>query len=177
MNFSEYARHRGVTQQAVSYAVQEGRITVTIDPKTGKRFVDSERADEEWTKNTDYTRHPDKESQTERRANGAAKIEEVPGAGSRTGNIPTITESKSIKEAFLARTAKLEYEKLAGKSVPLDEANREWLRVGSAVKTKMLGLPSKLKAKLEHLTLEDIATIEDEIREALSDLSNNRGEL
>jgi len=177
MNFSEYAKHRGVTQQAVSYAVQEGRITVTVDPKNGKRFIDSERADGEWDKNTDYARHPEKESAKERRENGAEKVESVPGAGSRTGNTPTITESKQIKEAFLARIAKLEYERMSGKVVPLDEMNREWLKVCGAVKTKLLGIPSKLKGKLEHLTLEDIATIEDEIRAAMADLSDNRGEM
>lgn len=169
MNFTQYGKHRGVTQQAVSFAVQEGRIKVVLDSR-GRRLIDSDQADKDWDANTNYATHPDKLTTKEKREIGAAQAPDTDRKGP-----PSITESKAIKEAYLARTAKLEYERLAGKTVNIEEANKEWLRVAVAVKTKMLGVPSKLKGKLEHLSLDDIATIEDVIREALSDLADNRG--
>lgn len=177
MNFTQYAKHRGVTQQAVSYAVAEGRIPVVVNKNTGRRYIDSEVADKEWDANTDYTHQPDRQKVSElRKTKEKVRAKEVDGVSTaRPSGIPTITESKAIKEAFLARTAKLEYERLAGKLVNLEDANKEWLRIAGAVKSKMLSIPSKLKQKLPHLTLDDIATIDDEIREALSELADKRG--
>lgn len=45
---AEYARHAGVSKQAVSRAVSEGRITQLPDGG-----IDFEQADREWAKNTD----------------------------------------------------------------------------------------------------------------------------
>lgn len=48
MSLRAYARHRGVSHQAVSKAIQTGRITPLPDGT-----IDAEKADEEWAARTD----------------------------------------------------------------------------------------------------------------------------
>ncbi len=51
---SAYARHRGVTEGAVRYAIKAGRISVEVDGK-----IDPKKADAEWEQNTHkgYNQH------------------------------------------------------------------------------------------------------------------------
>ena len=144
-----YARHRGVTLQAVQKAIQSGRIGTVKDSK-GKPKIDPETADRLWNQNTSEAMQRDPKTAD---------------AGTSYAN------ARAIRENYLARLAKLDYEAKAGKLLDADKIKTEWTAIISTAKSKILSVPSKAKAALPHLTLNDISTIEELIREALEEIA------
>ena len=123
-----YARLRGVTVAAVSKAIKAGRLTevsVVYDDKGRPKIRDVDAADREWEANTDKTWHRDRQkiSQAQRQTKAAAKQEAAPQPAEDGGvaGIPSYAASRAVKEAYLARLAKLDYEEKAGKLVRVDD--------------------------------------------------------
>lgn len=54
LSFRQYAKHRGVSAEAVSKAVRSGRISTIPGPKPGQRLIDPDIADREWAANTEH---------------------------------------------------------------------------------------------------------------------------
>lgn len=97
------------------------------------------------------------------------------GSGLSAGaKVPSIAESKAITEAYKARMAKLEYEEKAGKLVNADQVKARFIGMVTAAKTKLMGIPSKAKARIPTLTVTDIEALEDLIAEALEELALGR---
>ena len=87
----EYAAHRGVAVSAVQKAIETGRMTLT----DGK--IDPEKADKEWTENTN-------------------PIYNSPRTDDHSSN--PYQKSKIMKTTYDAMLKKLEYEERAGKLIP-----------------------------------------------------------
>src|SRR3954471_10646635 len=106
MSFAQYARHRGVSKAAVTYAIRDGRISVVTDG-SGKRYIESDVADREWTQNTQHEMR--RKTIVEPEAAPSPPSEE-PGAaeGQVPKGVPPYAQSRALKEAFLARLAKLD---------------------------------------------------------------------
>src|SRR3989304_5281631 len=109
MSYRAYARHRGVSPEAVSKAVKTGRITAGTDGK-----IDPKKADLEWEANTDPSKPLNSVSGTpkHRKPPGSPKIPgaDVEAAGSALpGGIPPYLQSRTNMGATLARLSKLEY--------------------------------------------------------------------
>ncbi len=149
---AEYARHRGVTQQAVSMAIRDGRLHDSIDSSNPKRLriADIDAADREWDEKSDNTRKP----------NGAGQF----GA--------QLQENAAREKHFRALLAELDYKKRAGELVPADEARAAVIEKFTAVKTKLLGIPARIKQRLPHIELADVQVIDELVRETLEDLAN-----
>lgn len=175
MSFAEYAAHRGVSRPAVTYAVQRGKIPVHTDEK-GERYLLAEEADDAWTKNAEpfrgrrniggkavRTESPDPEPATAPQDSGP------PSPGS---NIPPLYQSKAIKEAFFARAAKLKYETDMGKVVPAEEVKSRWDQIVSISRTKILGIPSKMRQRVPEMSHESYLILEEIVREALEELAD-----
>lgn len=128
MNLSEYARHRGVTHQAVMRALKEGRITKEADGS-----IDPDKADEQWEANTDFSRNPDKARRT-------VKGEATASSG------PDYNVSRAVREAYTARLAKLEYEEKTGTLVKADEVKLRWFNTLRIVRDRILQTPDRLAA-------------------------------
>lgn len=156
MNLSEYARHRGVSHQAVMRALKEGRITKETDGS-----IDPDKADEQWQANTDFSRNPDK---TRRTVNG----ETAPASG------PDYNVSRAVREAYTARLAKLEYEEKTGLLVKAETVKLQWFNTLRIVRDRMLQLPDRLAstfaAELDANKIK--AAMDSEIRRILDDAAN-----
>lgn len=96
------------------------------------------------------------------------------GAGGARG-IPSITESRAIKAAYDARTARLEYEEKAGKLVNADLVKLRFTQLVTDAKQRLLGVPSKAKGAMPWMTVDDIERLEDLIAEALNELAVDDG--
>ena len=83
--------------------------------------------------------------------------------------------AKTRKEVYAARLARLKFRQLDGQLVESDQVQAEWQKIVTAVKTRMLSVPSKVRARVPHMTLSDMATMEEEIRAALEELSGAGG--
>jgi hypothetical protein len=125
----QYAKHRGVSHTAVQKALRDGRIPAS----NGK--IDPVAADAAWKANTD----PSKQT---------GSIAE-PAAGSAKGSYAT---SRAVRESYLARLAKLEYEEKAGRLVSADEVRITTFNLARSARNMLLALPDRLAPILAAMT-------------------------
>lgn len=164
---------------AVGNAVRSGRLTLSVNAE-GK-IIDPELADREWAANTDYT-----EASTTVAVQAGARHGEPPPApsldvvavvGPDTGASPpsasdgmTMAEAQRVERVWKAKQAELDYREAAGDLVPAADVDIRLRNAFHACKTKLLGIPNRLKTALG---LDDSQAVEVErlVREALEELA------
>lgn len=139
MNVSAYARHRGVSHVAVLKAIKAGRIAKEADGT-----IDPVKADAAWGGNT---------SPAQQRKPGA-KPKPAPTHGKRpidsspvsavVNNGPSYAQSRAVKEAYLARLAKLDYEEKSSALVRADSVKVAWFNALRVLRDRVLNLPDRL---------------------------------
>lgn len=178
-----YARHRGVSHTAVAKAIKTHRISVLpgggIDPVT---------ADREWLANTDQTKPSNSIIGSASRAKPdalavaappspitpiASAVQQAPAAQEPAGAQGGLNyaQNRALREAYLARLARLDYEQRSGKLINADEVKVAWFKVISEAKTKLLSVGSKSKALIPHLSPDDVGIIDQLIRDALEEVA------
>ena len=173
---SQYAKHRGVSAAAVSKALDSGRIVPCA--KKGKRvLLDFDECDQMWNRNTDRS----KPSST------VVDVEavEVPDR-ERLGQRPiidldpddksmTFNEARTKRERYNAELARLEFERLAGKLVDVDEVRAEQFKNARNVRDSLLNIPDRIAPSLVGLSsLHEVRTIlTQEIHRVCTDLAND----
>jgi hypothetical protein len=180
-SFADYAKHRGVSRNAVSKALKKGWLAEALGDRGGRPFVrDFAAADRSWDAHSDKTRASIREK--ERPDSSAA----LPDADRTRGpevhvvepeeQPPVLSPAMSLTDAtkadkyWSAMRKKQEFEKASGELVhAADRDLAETTRIAFA-KTKILAVPSRIKAGLPHLSHSDIATIAGLLREALEEL-------
>lgn len=154
LSLRAYAQHRrelglkGSTLKAVQKAIDTERISTVVVGGL-RRIADPEEADREWLANTP-PRFADEE--------GDGDDGEFSGAASR-------------ERHWKAQLAELTYKERAGELVDAAAAIAEYSDFCTTVRTKLLGLASRMKQAHPDLTLEQLATLDDYVREALDELA------
>ncbi len=156
-----YAKHRGVSLAAVQKAIHSGRITPNANG-----LIDTERADAEWRAKT---------RPGQRRARAAPALPrdtaESPAAGL------DYFRARAIRESYLARLAKIEFEERIAKLVDRDEVQVAAFTSGRTIRDNLLNIPDRLAATLAAET--DVDRVHEllsaEIRKALEELSGANG--
>lgn len=144
-----YARSRkerglpGGNPNAVVRAVASGRLK---DSVVDGRIVDVDLADREWEANTDHTKRE--------HAEGVSK-----------------SEASAVETFWKSKQAELKFLLAAGELVEARDVEARLVAVFTECKTKLLGLPSRAKQALPHLSLADISTLDALVRESLEALS------
>jgi phage terminase Nu1 subunit (DNA packaging protein) len=100
-------------------------------------------------------------------------LPDLPPEHSNPTSAPKYAEARAIREAYAAKTARLDYEAKLGKLVSKKDVEETWANIISLSRTKILSIPSKAKLRLPNLTHADIATLEVLVRESLEDLANS----
>ncbi len=150
LNQAAYARHRrakgyvGVSRQSVETALADGRIHLEEDGK-----VDPVRADADWEANTDPVR--------------------------RSGANTKLADARAEKAMLEARKARLDLDEREGKLVPFKRISREWFDLTRRTRDRLLTVGARLAGEIAAETDARVVErrIDDEIREALSALSEN----
>jgi hypothetical protein len=162
LSLRAYAKHRkekglpGGSLPAVRKAIKSGRITA--DPEN--RIADPETADREWVTNTDLTRIP----------GWAEHFADESDADGDDG--PKMSEESAREKHFKANLAELTYLERAGELVNADELATEYSNRCSVVRTRMLGIPSKLKQAHPDLPHAVLVALELLTRDALTELAD-----
>lgn len=137
----EYARLRNVAPEAVNKAIKSGRLNASITrDKRGWPRIDPEIADQEWgefthpTHGGDRRKKPDQEDE-----------QVIPRAGNAA---QTFAQSRAVKEAYLARLAKLEFEEKSGRLVNADGMKNEAFKLARIVRDAILNIPDRISAEL-----------------------------
>ena len=138
---------RGVSGEAVSKAVKTGRLSrsVVYDAK-GKPSIDPEIAEVEWAAQTHPT-HGGKRGQAAEEAPPPSTPTDEPRP-TPSGAAATFAQSRAIKEAYLARLAKLEFEEKSGVLVKADVVKNEAFKVARLVRDAMLNIPDRVASEL-----------------------------
>ncbi|NRD51195.1 hypothetical protein [Corallococcus exiguus] len=172
-----YARHRGAHHETVRAAIESGRLRESV--RDGK-VVDVALADREWARNTSYSEAPI--SVREREAARELAASKAPAAGPRPAPLPadvppdselSSNEAARIKTYWQARQAELDYRQEAGELVPARDVRAKLEDVFRTCRTHLLGVPSRARQAMPHLTASDVGTLENLVREALDELAGS----
>lgn len=161
-----YARRRGVSAEAVSKAVESGRLRASVVTVGGQpKIGDVDLADREWQANTrpriDHAPPP--------------TITVIPPVDQE---VPDYNVSRALREAAAARReaaladmAEIEVAELRGELVNVAEARADVIAKFTVVKTKLLGIPARLAQRLPELAAEVVPVADELLREALEELA------
>ncbi len=97
--------------------------------------------------------------------------------GARGGDVPALTawrEARSRREAALAGLAEDELRKSRSELVNAAEMQDVMVEAFTRAKSKLLGIPTRIRHQCPHLSLADLAVLDGLIREALEDLAEGR---
>ena len=157
ISLAAYARHRGVSKEAVSRAVKKGRLAKCIERnERGQPKIRSvEEADAEWAETT--------------RPQPAVSVQ---SGDTIDGGPFSYAEESAREKHWKANLAQLEFETKAGDMVPAAEASEVVVERFAEVKTKLSALAHQCKQLIPRLTLAEIEIIEDLVAEALEAIAD-----
>jgi hypothetical protein len=170
LSLRAYALRRGVSAEAVSKAVASGRLHKSVTRVDGRpKIVDPELADREWAANT--------------RSNGDRPEPAAPAqVPAHSGGIPDLNTSRALRAAAAARRetaladlAELDVAERRGQVVDVDEARADVIAAYSVVKTRLLGVPSRVAQRLPDVAARVVPVVDELIREALEELAADDG--
>ena len=154
VSIRKYAEHRGVSHTAVQKAIRQGRVHPNSDGK-----IDVEQADREWARNSSPVNAP---------------IEPARAVEAATGG-PTYAQSRAVRELYLARLARIEFEERSAKLVSRDEITVAAFTKARTVRDSLLNIPDRvaslLAAETNPVKVHNI--LSEEIRKALIELSSS----
>lgn len=165
----QYAKLRGVSPAAVSKAIKFGRLRESIvrDKLGHPKISDAALADAEWLRNTRPRSEPSASKSTARPAAPAPSV----ATAAKTG-VPSYADSRARNEAAKAGLSTLQLMKEKGKLVDVEGVRVEIAKKFSEIRSKLLGVPSRLIQRSSTVTSEDAGLVENLIREALEALAD-----
>lgn len=168
LSLREYARLRGVSAAAVSQAIKDKRLLscLTTDHRGKPKIISRDLADLEWAKNTDASKVPVSVVAAKAAAVADKNGTAVGGVAAR------LVDQRARREAAQAELAEFKLAKLRGDLVSVKAIEAAWIAHVVAVRTRLLAVPAKVKARRSDLTYEDVRCIDEQIREALEALAN-----
>ena len=161
---AEFARQNGWSRQYVSKLVQQGRIEVKggrIDPVAAKKAI------EELAEPSTVLRKK-ADSQGETTGHSSYPMD--------SRKAVDFASARTMREAFRAKMAKLEYEEKAGKLTDASKVREDAFRAGRIIRDALLGMPDRLS---DILAAEDdpakIANLlQEELESVLGDMAEGR---
>lgn len=166
LSLRAYAKHRGVSLAAVQKAIKSGRIATAADGS-----IDSERADADWSAKT----RPGQKRRSPAPAIVAPVVPFVEPPRSDPGGAGGLDyfRARAIRESYLARLAKIEFEEKSAKLVSRDEVQIAAFTKARTVRDSLLNIPDRLAATLaaeaDADNVHQMLTVE--IRKALNELA------
>lgn len=170
ISLSAYARHRkargltGGSHEAIRKAISTGRLVESIVMVSGKpKIASTEVADFEWNKHTrksvPSTRHAPSQSPAleEMSFNEARRLREIATW--------KLTEARADTEALNLRERE-------GELIETEKAREDVRSIFAEIRTKLLGVPTRLKQRRPDTSSNTIGVLDSLIREALEALAD-----
>lgn len=159
---TEFAKRVGVSRQRIGKLVKRG-IIILVDNK-----VDVDQA----VAAIDQTHDPARQHKMNTEAAGASASAKPP-AEEKTG---TVASARAVLENFRARSAKLKYEKDAGKVVDRGIVRRHAFAEGRAVRDAFMSLGGRLRDRLagEDDPIEIHKLLDAEVAKVLRELADGK---
>jgi len=140
----EYATHRGVSPQAIRYAMKKGRIFAAKCPTHGRSTsscpcvtkFDQDESDADWKRNTGTVTAP--------QANHPGRAAGTGGDSAPSGDRYSYREAQAKEKHFRAQLRQIEYEKKAGRLIPAERVVKAWSDILAVVGSRLADLPDVL---------------------------------
>jgi hypothetical protein len=173
MSLRAYAKHRGVSAMAVSNAVKTGRLVASVARVKGQpKIRDAELADREWDANTNHSTAPGYVKQR-----GPGRPPRGPGRPPKQDDDDQVRLGMSLADAsaaekvWKARIAELDFLERNGEVVDAKKMAATLVDVYTRCRTKLLGIPTRVKQQLPDLSIKDVAAVDALVRETLEELA------
>lgn len=144
-----YAKARGISHEAVRQAIKAGRLVKSIVMVKGEpKIADEALADKEWAANTDQSK-PRNRITGDPKHRRASKDEPMKPMANDTGGEspskgPSYAQSRAIREAYMAKLAKLEFDEKSGKLVGADEARIAIFNTARTARDMLMAVPDRV---------------------------------
>jgi hypothetical protein len=92
----------------------------------------------------------------------------------RTEEPPDYNISRARSEFEKANLLELDRKAKEGLLIPRDQVEKAAANVAAIVRTKLLAVPTRARQRIPHLTLEEVAILDELQREALEELADGR---
>jgi hypothetical protein len=86
-------------------------------------------------------------------------------------DLPDYNVSRARTEFEKANLLELDRKTKEGLLLPRDQVERVWGNAVTIARTRLLGVPTRTRQRIPHLSLEEVAILEELIREALEELA------
>lgn len=187
LSLTAYAKRRGVSPVAVSKAVAAGRLSASVvrDARGAPKIADPELADQEWTANTrPRIDHPSADpGPPDAKPEPGGPPALAPAARRPASDIPDYNESRARRESHAARReaamadlAEIEVGERRGELVPVAEARADVMDRFAIVRTRLLGIPSRVAQRMPNVAAEVVPVLDELLREALEELASEGGQ-
>lgn len=163
MAIREYAKHRDISQQAISDAVKDGgKIFEAVVMKRSRVKIRVQYADQLWKERTISTNSNEHHSNPN---------ESKPAP--TTGSAGAYAKARSVKETFGAKLAQIKFEQESGKLCNVEDVEKAFFNIGRVTRDNLMVLPDKLSPVLaSENNIDEIREIlTKEIQSCLDNLS------
>lgn len=152
LSLRAYAKRRGCSAEAVSKAIQSGRLRESVAQVDGApKIRDPDLADREWAASTDRTRSP------------------ISAVHDPDGDLQLQEELARAKH-WEANLKEQKFREREGELVETKVVEKKVADLFTRVKTHLLGVPSRAKQLIPHLSTAEVGILEELVREALEEL-------
>ncbi|MGZ3742722.1 MAG: hypothetical protein ACXVB1_00225 [Pseudobdellovibrionaceae bacterium] len=173
MKLAAFAKHLGISQNALRAAMADGRITAFVKGKRGYEF-DPVIAEEEYEQNTNHA------------LSSNSRLSEDPGDLAEKSVLDIEPKNWTGNQALQAKTiysalkVKHELEVMQGKFYEKKAVDDEIVRIGTTFSRGLMSLPTRVKQKIPEITVEGLellkqicSEISDECDSKLEDLDKS----
>jgi hypothetical protein len=158
LSVSEWAEREKISRQAAWKRIKSGKVKLNANGK-----VDVEEAQRQWDSNRNAVQQ---RAKPDPKPSPKAKAEEDPRS---------LASAQKAREWLRVAKEKLLLEKMQGDLLEKEEVERAWAQMISSARSRLLLLPNKIAQRVAVMT--DVhqvrAAIDEEIRDALSELSES----
>ena len=91
-----------------------------------------------------------------------------------TEAVPDYHDSRARSEFEKANLLELDRKAKEVLLLPTDQVEKVWANAVTIARTKLLAIPTRARQRIPHLSLEEVAIVEELIRETLEDLSSGK---
>jgi len=147
MNQTEYAKHRGITRQAIIKYKKQGILKVKSDGNPW--IIDVEESDKSISENIAADHHadgrpPGVKKEPVENEKPVSEIElTIIEAGLDAEDL-TFNEARTFHEKYKAALAKIKYEERCKQLIPAEKIEAEWIKICVSIRTKVLGIKSSI---------------------------------
>lgn len=167
ITLSAYAKHRGISVEAVCKAVRTGRLKKSVTFVRDKaKITDAELADREWLNRT-----REKIDSPAPPAPPAASPTAPASAPNGTSGDEAWREARARQQAATAELAEIELAEKRGELMPAKDVEMRMADVFLRCRTRLLAVPARVREQDPTLSGQQLELIERLINEAIEELA------